>query len=370
MKKIKVGLIVGGGTGQELAEVFCRIIKEVSSLFTLKVEIRKNNFIAKTYWELRKLSWKKIEKEEKSDLRKLWGYLLNVYKDGVRVVFRTAINAETLYQLRRKGLAVKIFPVELKDGRKILLIRDEMQGFYTNDRYELSNEFIKFKGSFHKDYIQKIITYVLQERQKYMSENFKIWAIYKYHLFANVIEKWFYKIAPEIKIYQPDTGIDLLIKYIKEPLREPHNLILVTGNEIGDTLCEFLMFVSGIGNKNTMFSWDVFLCKELYGLTMYQTIHGSADDIKGKNIVNPIATIKATGHLIENFLGIKGLYSVFIKILNKAKNNGILTQDLGGTIKTTEVVDFLLKELKHLLTLKTTKNSSIGKVIVNKALIE
>ena len=343
---MKIGLIIGNGTGPELADVFCKFISEVSFILGLSIKIEKCNYRAKTYWELKKLTWDKIENKEKIDFESLWQYLLEFYKNGGRVIFRTAINAETLYKIRRKGKAIKIFPVQLKDGRKILMIRDEMEGFYTNDEYSLSDNLIKFSGSFHKDYFHIIFDHAIQEAQKYSINNFEIWAFYKFHLFANLIEQWLNKISNNIKVYQPDSGVDLLVKYMRDPLKYPKNIILLTGNEIGDILCEFLMYTLKIGNKDVLYSRDVFLESDLYGLMMYQTIHGSSDDIAGKNIVNPFATLRAAGHIIEYWLKINNFYSILNGILEELKSKGITTPDLGGAKKTTEVVDYVLERVK------------------------
>jgi len=344
---MKIGLIVGTGTGPELAEVFCKFISEIGALLKINnIEIKKLDHHPKSYWALRKLSNDEIKNEEKNDIEILWEYLLKFYREDGRVIFRTAINAEVLYQLRKKGLVIKVFPVRINDGRKILMIRDEMQGFYTNDEYILSDELIKFTGSFRKAYLHIIYDYALYEGQKYLTECFEIWAFYKFHLFANLIEKWFYDISNKIKIYQPDSGIDLLIKYIKEPAKYPQDILLLTGNEIGDMLCEFLMHMLNIGNKDVWYSRDVFLLPDLYGLTMYQTIHGSADDIAGKNIINPFATLRAAGDLIEHWFNVENFYSLLENILEELKDKGITTPDLGGTKKTTEVVDYVLEKIK------------------------
>jgi isocitrate/isopropylmalate dehydrogenase len=343
---MKIGLIVGTGTGSELAEVFCKFISEIRFLLNLNIEIEKHNYQLKTYWELRKLSWNEIEDKEKIDFEILWQYLLKFYKEGGRVIFRTAINAEVLYQIRKKGLAIKVFPMRLKDGRRILMIRDEMQGFYTNDEHHLSNELIRFIGSFRKDYFHIIFNYATQEASKYLGNDWEIWALYKFHLFANLIEKWFNEISDKIKVYQPDSGIDMLIKYIKNPEKYPKDILLLTGNEIGDLLCEFLMYILSMGNKDVLYSRDVFLEPDLFGLTIYQTIHGSADDIAGKNIVNPFATLRAAGDLIENWFKIDSFYSVLDGILEELKDKGITTPDLGGGKKTMEVVDYILERIK------------------------
>jgi tartrate dehydrogenase/decarboxylase/D-malate dehydrogenase len=345
---MKIGLIVGTGTGPELAEVFNKFVTEVASLLNLNIQIEKLVYQPKTYSELRKFSWRDIENIENEDLEVLWNFIVNFYRYGGRAVFRTAINAEVLYQLRRKGLAIKVFPIHLRDGRRIMMIRDEMQGFYTNDEYYLSDEEIKFIGSFQKSYFNILIKYAMQMISMYLVGDFEIWALYKFHLFANLIERWFHEILDKVKLFQPDSGIDQLLKYIKNPLKYPTDILLLTSNEIGDMLCEFLMYILNIGDKNTWYSKDIFLSMDLQGLVMYQTIHGSADDIAGKNVVNPIATLRAAGDLIEYWFKTNNFFSILNEILKELEDKGIVTPDLGGTKKTMDVVDYVLEKIKLL----------------------
>lgn len=73
--------------------------------------------------------------------------------------------------------------------------------------------------------------------------------------------------------------------------------------------------------------------------------HGSAPDIEGKGIANPIATARSTGLLLE-FLGLKEEAQRVYKAVDGNLFDGkVLTPDLGGKAKTTEVVDDILKRL-------------------------
>jgi isocitrate/isopropylmalate dehydrogenase len=47
-------------------------------------------------------------------------------------------------------------------------------------------------------------------------------------------------------------------------------------------------------------SLDVLLAPEFNFLKVYQTLHGSADDLVGKNSVDPTATLKALSQIISS----------------------------------------------------------------------
>lgn len=71
-------------------------------------------------------------------------------------MFRTAVNAETLYYVRRdvKKLKAVILPIKINGvNKRIIFIRDQIQGYYTNDKVLIKNDKIKnlfqfFEGKF------------------------------------------------------------------------------------------------------------------------------------------------------------------------------------------------------------------------------
>ena len=75
------------------------------------------------------------------------------------------------------------------------------------------------------------------------------------------------------------------------------------------------------------------------------TVHGSAPDIAGKGIANPIAAIRSAGLLLE-YLNMPTeatkIYASVDKVLSEGK---YLTPDLGGKSTTQQVVDSILKHL-------------------------
>ena len=73
------------------------------------------------------------------------------------------------------------------------------------------------------------------------------------------------------------------------------------------------------------------------GTSMFEPIHGSAPKHAGKGIVNPIATIWA-GALMLDFLGEKSSAVRIIRGIEDVLREGkVLTYDLGGKAKTTEM---------------------------------
>ncbi|KAK3330060.1 homoisocitrate dehydrogenase mitochondrial precursor [Apodospora peruviana] len=71
--------------------------------------------------------------------------------------------------------------------------------------------------------------------------------------------------------------------------------------------------------------------------------HGSAPDIAGQNIANPIATIRSAALMLE-FLGLEDAAAVIYAAVDANLEEGkLLSPDLGGTAKTNEVVEDIIK---------------------------
>lgn len=74
-------------------------------------------------------------------------------------------------------------------------------------------------------------------------------------------------------------------------------------------------------------------------------VHGSAPDIAGKGIANPVAAIRSAAMLLE-YMGLLNEASKIHNAVDLALNQGdILTPDLGGKSTTTQVTEAILKNL-------------------------
>lgn len=73
--------------------------------------------------------------------------------------------------------------------------------------------------------------------------------------------------------------------------------------------------------------------------------HGSAPDIEGKGIANPVATIRSVGTMLE-FLDLPEAANKIYAAVDAGLAEGtFVSPDLGGTAKTSEVTDDIIKRL-------------------------
>jgi 3-isopropylmalate dehydrogenase len=76
---------------------------------------------------------------------------------------------------------------------------------------------------------------------------------------------------------------------------------------------------------------------------------GSAPDIAGKGIVNPIATILSISMMFKYSLCLPDLALKIDEATRITIDKGIRTADIGGSSKTSEVGDAIAAELETLL---------------------
>ena len=81
------------------------------------------------------------------------------------------------------------------------------------------------------------------------------------------------------------------------------------------------------------------------GIVIGEPCHGSAPDIEGKGIANPIATIRSVGVMLE-FLDLPEAAQVVYKAVDESLGEGkFVSPDLGGKASTQDVLEDVLKRL-------------------------
>lgn len=115
--------------------------------------------------------------------------------------------------------------------------------------------------------------------------------------------------------------------------------VIVTGNLFGDILSDQAsMCVGSIGLLAS-----AALAEGTFGL--YEPIHGSAPDIAGQGLANPMATILSAAMLLRHSFGLEEQALRIEAAVAKALADGIRGGDLGGSAGTREIGDAVLARL-------------------------
>jgi tartrate dehydrogenase/decarboxylase / D-malate dehydrogenase len=85
------------------------------------------------------------------------------------------------------------------------------------------------------------------------------------------------------------------------------------------------------------------------GPSMFEPIHGSAFDITGKGIANPIGSFWTAAMMLEHLGEPKAAASVMQAIEKTTKSGKVMPPDLGGSAGTREVTKAVLDALEGVL---------------------
>ena len=126
------------------------------------------------------------------------------------------------------------------------------------------------------------------------------------------------------------------------------NGIIVTSNLFGDIISDEASVIPG--------SLGLLPSASLSGIPdgkgmcngIYEPIHGSAPDIAGKGIVNPVAAILSVGMMLLYSLNMAKESVLVDQAVKLVIEEGVSTSDIGGTNSTSEVGDAVAKKLESL----------------------
>ncbi len=115
--------------------------------------------------------------------------------------------------------------------------------------------------------------------------------------------------------------------------------VIVTGNLFGDILSDLASMC--VGSIGLMASAAL----DERGKGLYEPIHGSAPDIAGQGIANPLATILSAAMMLRHSLVQPAAADAVEGAVERVLANGHRTRDLGGTLSCDAMGDAVLREL-------------------------
>ena len=125
------------------------------------------------------------------------------------------------------------------------------------------------------------------------------------------------------------------MQLVTNPLRFD---VLLTENMFGDILSDEAAVLAGsIGMLPSASLGD--------GPGLYEPVHGSAPDVAGKGIANPIGAIGSVAMMLRHSFGLEKEAAAVDGAVEKALVSGVRTQDLGGNSTTRQMGDAVLAAL-------------------------
>ncbi len=225
------------------------------------------------------------------------------------------------------------------DGIDIVVVRENTEDLYSGLEYEIAPGVVETLKVITEKASLRIASFAFRFAKRRGRK--KITVLHKANimklsdgLFLNCVRK----IAtdfPQIE-YEEMIIDNACMQLILEPNR--FDLIL-TENLYGDIVSEICAgLVGGLGFAPGANIGD--------DCAVFEAAHGSAPDIAGKNLANPIA-ITLSGALLLKYLGknreARAIETAISRVLTKGE---VLTKDMGGKSTTSEMRDAIIRELK------------------------
>lgn len=265
----------------------------------------------------------------------LWGLLIKLRRE-----FEQVINIRPAKRL--KGIRSPL--VNPKDF-DLLVVRENSEGEYSSVGgriYQGEDEIAIQNAIFSRKATERAMRYAFElakKRKLHVTSATKSNGIVYSMPFWDEVFKDVAKDYPEITT--DSQHIDALAAFfVTRPERFD---VIVASNLFGDILTDLGAAIMGsIGvapaaNINVNGKYP----------SMFEPVHGSAPDIIGKGIANPIGQMWTAKMMLDHF-GEEELGSQLLNVIESVTSDGIYTPDIGGTHTTSEVTSEIMARLKAL----------------------
>ena len=350
MKKV-ISVSKGDGVGPEVVEEGLKILRCISEYTEMEFEYREapaGGAVWKKYGE--SLPEKSFEIIKGSDALLFGATGIPGLPQGVAeyAILKIRQGLDLYVNLR----PIKLFEIlrdrcPLKDefignGIDITFVRENTEGLYANIGGFLRDEVAENTMLYTRKGCERIIRYAFEFAKR--NGHSKVTSIDK----ANILKPsqfWrniFHIIAREYpNIKTEDMYIDAFCQWL---IRTPYSYqTVVTDNLFGDIVSDEGAFL--IGRLGLAASGNIHPGK----VSMYEPIHGSAPDIAGKNIANPIGTILSVKLMMSESFNQSEIGNEIEKAVEEALQEG-RTFDVKNpnlkTLSTKEMGDLISEKLK------------------------
>ncbi len=241
---------------------------------------------------------------------------------------------------------------EIIKGLDILIIRELTGGVYFGEPRgieDLGNG--KRKGLNTQVYssdeiirVAKVAFELAKKRKKFITSVEKSNVMESGKLWREEVEKLGKKKYPEVDLkhmYADNCAMQLI--------RNPKQFdIILTDNLFGDLLSDAAAMLTGsLGMLPSASLGEINNGNYLSGL--YEPVHGSAPDIAGKNIANPIATILSFSMMIFYSFNNEKISQIIDNSVKKVLDKGFRTEDImdekSKKVGTNDMGDLIIKEM-------------------------
>lgn len=252
------------------------------------------------------------------------------------------IRPATIFDCLKEASTLK---PEVLEGTDLIVVRELTGGIYFGEKFRREGE----NGQeavdtcvYNAAEVERIVRQafeIAQKRRKFLTSVDKANVLETSRLWREVVNR----IAPEY----PDVELEhvLVDNCAMQLLRRPSSFdVIVTENMFGDILSdEAAMLTGSIGMLSS-----ASLGEGAFGL--YEPVHGSAPDIAGQGIANPIATILSVALMFRLTFGYedaaKSIEDAVAEVLNDGHRTGDIAVDKRKAIGTQAMGELIVAAMR------------------------
>ena len=221
-------------------------------------------------------------------------------------------------------------------GVDFVVVRELTGGIYFGDHI-LEEKSARDINDYSYEEVERIIRQAFEIAK---GRNKIVTSIDKQNVLAT--SKLWRKVADEVAKNFPDVTLEhqLVDSAAMLMITNPAKFdVIVTENLFGDILSDESSVLSGTLGVMPSASHSE------NGPSLYEPIHGSAPDIAGQGIANPISMILSVAMMLRDSFGETAGAEMIEEAVNQTLNQGILTRDLGGQASTAEMTAAIMGNL-------------------------
>ena len=351
---MKVVLIPGDGIGTEIIDASVRVVKAVAAKQKMNIEFEQKYAGGAAIDKFGiPLPEDTLQAAKTADAT-LLGAVGGPKWDNVAPEIRAE---KAILGLRKgMGLYINLRPIRLSphlmdysplkrenvEGTDLLIVRELIGGIYFGERKEayLDDNGVERAWDveeYSRPEMERIMHYAFKAAQ---GRKKKVTSVEKSNVLAT--SRLWKKIALEIGAGYPDVKLDSMYvdNCAMQLIINPKAFdVVVTGNLFGDILSDEAAVITGsIGMLPSASVGD--------GPGLFEPIHGSAPDIAGKGLANPLGTILSAAMMLRFSLGNEAAAQTIETAVDKVLAKGYRTADLyreGFTKTSTEEMGRLVE---------------------------
>lgn len=354
MSKVKIAVIAGDGIGTEVIPEGIRTLEAAGKILGVTFEWTYFDWSCETYHKTGRMMPEDGLKQLKSfdaiylgavgfpgvpDHISLWGLLL-----PIRRAFEQYVNLRPIRLF--EGVPCPLAGKKPGDI-DFYVVRENVEGEYSavgGIQYEgTEHEIVSQQSIFTRRGTDRILKYAFDLAQsrkaKHLTSATKSNGIFHSMPYwdSRVVEMA--KQYPNVKVDQYHIDI-LTANFVLKP---EHFDVVVGSNLFGDILSD--LGPACTGTIAIAPSANINPSKEFP--SMFEPVHGSAPDIAGQGIANPLGTIWA-GAMMMQHLGYGAMHDLILSAIeNVLKDKQSLTRDMGGTANTRELTDAVIAAISR-----------------------